>query len=77
MTSQEFLDILLNDTGFDTRLKRNAFLTGEVGREVKYLDDFDPQSAPHGLTQRERSRIIDELRERRDRGKAQPEEDEE
>ena len=53
----EFLEILLNDCGFGTRLQRNSYLSLRVGREIRYLDD---------LTAAEASRFIDILKEQRD-----------
>lgn len=59
---QEFLATLLNEVGFGTRLSRNDYLSWEMEREIKYLDE---------LTIDEAKRIIDALMERRDRNKSQ------
>ncbi len=53
---QEYLAILLNDVGFGTRLQRNDYLSGEVERDIKYLDE---------LTFDEAHRLIKELKARR------------
>ncbi len=37
---QKYLEILLNDCGFTTRIQRNAYLTSEAGREIKFLDEL-------------------------------------
>jgi hypothetical protein len=65
MTQGEYIGILLNDCGIDTIKGRNAFLTSIVGRDVKYLDDLHVETAPHGLTSSERSRIIEILKDRK------------
>jgi hypothetical protein len=56
MTQNEYLEILFNDCGIDTRAKRNGFLTLRAGREIKYLDDLQPH---------EKSLIIGELKDRK------------
>jgi hypothetical protein len=52
----EYLEILLNDNGYSTRILRYDFLSGETGRQIRYLDD---------LTLDEASSIINGLAERR------------
>jgi hypothetical protein len=52
-----FLDNLFNDVGFTTRVQRNAYLSRELGREIKFLDD---------LTFEEGRSVINTLKERRD-----------
>lgn len=54
---KEYLEILLNDCGFLERRVRNHFLTQEVGREIRYLDS---------LTKTEATRLISDLKDRRD-----------
>jgi hypothetical protein len=52
-----FLENLLNDCGFSTRVQRNAWLTSEVDRDIKFLDE---------LTFSEASRLINVLKERKE-----------
>jgi hypothetical protein len=66
MEQTEYLQILLDAAGFETRLKRNAYLSRECGREIKYLED---------MTQVERHRLIEELKERRNRDRPEREDD--
>jgi hypothetical protein len=56
MTQSEYLEILLSDCGFDTRAKRNDFLTLRVGRTVKFLDDMNSY---------EKHQMIELLKERK------------
>jgi hypothetical protein len=51
-----FLEILLNDCGFGTRLQRMDFVSTESDREIKFLDE---------LTAFEASTLIDQLSKRR------------
>ena len=53
---QNYLEILLNERGFD-RVRRNAWLSGETGKEIHFLDD---------LSKAEASRMIDLLKEEAD-----------
>lgn len=53
---QDYLLILLNDCGFGTRLERLSWLSFEVCREIRYIDQ---------LTVGEASRLIGKLEERR------------
>jgi hypothetical protein len=53
---QEYIAILLNDCGFSTVQQRNSFLSSELGREIKFLDE---------LLITEASQVITELRERK------------
>jgi len=55
MTQNEYLEILLNDCGFDTRAKRNDFVSLCIGRRISYLDDMKLY---------EKSQMIDLLKER-------------
>lgn len=57
---QEYLEILLNDCGFSTRVQRNSYLGSETGREITFLDD---------LTIGEAAKIIGILKARRDASK--------
>ena len=52
-----FLATLFIDCGFHTRVQRNAWLSSEIGREIRYMDD---------LTVAEASKMIDALKEMRD-----------
>jgi len=54
-----FMEILFRDLGFD-RAQRNAFLSAELGRPVRFLNE---------LTSAEGSRIISSLKERKDEAK--------
>ena len=65
MNQAEYIEILLNDCGIDTLKGRNAYLSSVFDREVKYLDDFHVDRAPHGLTAAERSRLIDILKDKK------------
>jgi hypothetical protein len=56
MTQDEYIELLCNDLGLDTRIRRNAFISREFGREVKYLDE---------LTGNERHRLVEMLKDRR------------
>ena len=47
-----YLEDLLTGRGFDTRLKRNDWMSNRAGREVKYLEE---------LTVKEASELIEEL----------------
>lgn len=49
----EYIEILFNDVGFDTRIKRNDFISNLLGYQVKYLDD---------LTSNEASEVIEQLK---------------
>jgi len=51
-----YLEILFNDLGFD-RAARKAFMSEELGRTIRFLDE---------LTTAEASRIITALRERKE-----------
>jgi len=51
-----FLEILLNDCGFGSRLQRMDFVSTESDREIKFLDE---------LTAFEASTLIDTLTKRR------------
>lgn len=51
-----YLEILFKDLGFE-RQARNAFLSSELGRPVRLLDE---------LTSSEASRIITSLKERKE-----------
>lgn len=53
----KFLEILLNQLGFSSRLSRNDYLSRQCSREIKFLDD---------LSKSEASTIISELQARRD-----------
>lgn len=52
-----YIEILSNDVGLDTRAKRNDFISIRVGREIKFLDE---------LTKIEASQIIVELRTKKE-----------
>ena len=52
MTREDHLEVLFNDLCFD-RPQRNRWLTAEMGRTIKYLDD---------LTGAEQSACIDKLK---------------
>ncbi len=54
-----FLEILFNDLGY-TRKQRNARLTDDLGREIKFLDN---------LTIPEASRLIETLKEEKEDGR--------
>lgn len=56
-----YLEILFRDLGFNRR-QRNAFLTAELERPVRFLDE---------LTSAEASRIITSLKERKDEASSQ------
>jgi hypothetical protein len=56
VTQNEYLEILFQDCGIDTRARRNDFYTVRVGREIKYLDD---------LQSHEKSLLINELKDRK------------
>ena len=49
-----YLEILLNDHGFTTRVQRYDWLSLEVGRTIGYLDE---------LSKAEASRLISQLKE--------------
>jgi hypothetical protein len=53
----KWLTDLLVDCGFGDRAQRNAYLSSELGREIKYLDDLKIHEA---------SKLIDVLRELKD-----------
>lgn len=53
----EYLEILLNDCGYDTRAQRNGFLSDRAGREIKFLDE---------ITKAEASAMISELKDEQD-----------
>lgn len=53
---REYLEILLNDCGYTTRARRNAFLSGQVERDVTYI---------YELTVIEASACIDELKDQK------------
>jgi|HubBroStandDraft_1064217.scaffolds.fasta_scaffold1102389_2 hypothetical protein len=65
MTQAEYIEILLNDCGIDTRKTRNAYLTSIIGREVQYLDNWHPIWAPFGLRPDEKSTIIEALKDKK------------
>ena len=65
MTQAEYIEILLNDCGIDTRKTRNAWLSSVIGREVKYLDEYHVEKAPFGTTSGERSLIINTLKDKK------------
>jgi hypothetical protein len=50
----EYINDLLIDVGYADRTKRNAYLSAEMEREIKYVDD---------LTVEEASRIIQQLKD--------------
>lgn len=52
-TQIDFIEILCNDVGYDTRAKRNWFVSDLLGYEVKFLDD---------LAIPEASRVIEKLK---------------
>lgn len=54
-----FLEILMNDCGFGTRLQRNDYLSGEVGREIKYVSDLTIEEA-HGMIDKLKARQHEE-----------------
>ena len=58
MTQIDYAAILLSDCGFVTLKQRNAYLTRECGRKVKYLDELD---------KKELSTLIDILKVRKAR----------
>lgn len=66
MTQAEYIEILLNDCGIDTRKARNAYLSSLFGRRIEYLDDLDDSRAPYGMTSVERSRAIEALKDKKD-----------
>lgn len=37
---QRYLEILLNDCGFGERVQRNAYLSGELDRDIRFLDNL-------------------------------------
>jgi hypothetical protein len=53
---QDYLQILCDKRGFN-RVQRNAWLSGETGKEIHFLDD---------LSKAEASRMIDLLKEEED-----------
>jgi hypothetical protein len=53
----KWLADLLIDCGFSDRKQRNAYLSSELGREIKFLDDLKISEA---------SEMIDKLREKKD-----------
>ena len=63
MTQSEYIEILLNDCGIDTTKKRNAWLTSMLGRDIKYLDTWHPNTAPHGMIADEKSIAINALKD--------------
>jgi hypothetical protein len=56
-----YLDGLLIDIGLSNLVPRNAYLSRETNRDIQHIDQ---------LTKMEASRLIDELKERKDRNKA-------
>lgn len=42
---REYLEILLNDRGFTTRVSRYGFISVEMGRTVNYLDEISKAEA--------------------------------
>lgn len=54
MTQLEYLEVLLNDCGFNSRVKRNDYLSRLFGKDVKYLDQ---------LTSGQRSGLVNKLKE--------------
>ncbi|HKT90102.1 MAG TPA: hypothetical protein VJQ59_16775 [Candidatus Sulfotelmatobacter sp.] len=56
MTQIEYLELLFNDCGFDTRAARNDFCSLRARRPIKYLDE---------LNSYERSQLINELKDRK------------
>ena len=50
----KYLEILFNDNGFSMKEQRNAYLSAEFSRRIKFLDE---------LTKDEASRIINILKE--------------
>lgn len=52
----DFLEILFGDLGFN-RAQRNDYLSEDLGREVKFLDD---------LSVGEASKLIEDLKERKE-----------
>lgn len=63
MTREEYLEVLFDDLGF-TREQRNAYLTAETGRKVRYLDDLEGA---------EQSRFIEALKKMKEDRKFTPE----
>jgi hypothetical protein len=57
------LERLLNDCGYTPRTRRNAFLTAECNREIKFVDE---------LSFAEASRLISELTIQRDLHEVDP-----
>jgi hypothetical protein len=58
-----FLEILLNDCGFGVRSTRNAFVSAECDRDIRFLDE---------LTLGEASQLISDLKRRREENKKKP-----
>jgi hypothetical protein len=56
MTQEEYILLLFNDLGIDTRVGRNAYLSREFNRPIAYLDE---------LTTQERSQLIGILKDHR------------
>ena len=56
----KFLENLLTDCGFGTRVQRNAYLTRECKREVRFLDEISREEA---------KTLIGQLLDQRDRGR--------
>jgi hypothetical protein len=54
----KYLEILLNDCGFGTRICRNEYLSNRTGYEIHYLDE---------ITFDEAKSMISELKEQRKR----------
>jgi len=50
----DYIEILCNDVGFDTRIKRLDFISNLLGYQVKYLDD---------LALPEASQVIEKLKD--------------
>ena len=40
MTQTAYLEVLLNDTGYDTRPRRNDFLSAQLHRTIRDLDEL-------------------------------------
>jgi hypothetical protein len=37
---QDYIEILCNDVGLDTRAKRNDFISIRIGRKIQFLDEI-------------------------------------
>lgn len=59
MTQNEYLEILFQDCGIDTRAKRNDWIDLRVYHKVQYLDD---------LSTAEKSMLIEMLKDLKEAG---------